>query len=266
MRAAAGSGPEPRTARLGAGRAIRWLLMLQVGIAVLLMAGDLARVAPWGLVPGRSTTPAVDTPVRPGDQTRRYAPRFPLRDAPGGPAFPAEALPDRLRWEAIEVDGAAALLLTGRIEAGDGARFADHLDGLPELPATVALHSPGGSVRDALEIGRRLRAEGMAARVAAGAACFSACPYILAGGVEREVSLRAMVGVHQHYFGESTVLPAFLAVEDIQRGQAEVMSYLDEMGVSPLLVAKAMQTPPEDIYILVREELEELGVATEVLQ
>jgi hypothetical protein len=94
------------------------------------------------------------------------------------------------------------------------------------------------------------------------AACLSACPYILAGGVERTVSRSALVGVHQHYFGENTVLPAFLAVEDIQRGQAAVMAYLDEMGIDPLLSARAMQTPPQDIYILVEDELEGFALAT----
>lgn len=71
-----------------------------------------------------------------------------------------------------------------------------------------------------------------------------------------------MVGVHQHYFGENTVLPAFLAVEDIQRGQGEVMGYLDEMGIDLRLMQPALATPPDAIYILVREELERYGLVT----
>jgi hypothetical protein len=247
----------------GAGRAIRWILGLQVAIAILMMGGDLLRVAPTMLP--RSPAPGLDLPVSPGDQTRRYTPRLAPGEAPSGPGFPGDGrVPRRLTWATAEIAGAPALLLTGAIAPGDAARFADHLDGLENRPDTVALHSPGGSVRDALEIGRRLRTEGLATRVGPDAACFSACPYILAGGVRRTVSRTAMVGVHQHYFGENAILPAFMAVEDIQSAQADVMTYLDEMGIDPLLMVKAMQTPPDDIYILVASELEGLALATEL--
>jgi hypothetical protein len=245
----------------GTARALRWLLGLQVLIALLLMGGDLLRVVP-DLLHGPSRAPGPETPVSPGDQTRRYAPR--QLPGPGHPGFPAGDVPARLTWTPTELDGAPALLLTGNIRPGDGARLIEHLDALTEPPATVALHSPGGSVSDALAIGRRLREHGVATRVADGAACFSACPYILAGGTERRVSRGAMVSVHQHYFGESTVLPAFLAVEDIQRGQAEVLDYLDAMGIDPMLVAKAMHTPPQEIYVLVEPELEEFALATAI--
>jgi hypothetical protein len=89
-------------------------------------------------------------------------------------------------------------------------------------------------------------------------ACFSAFPYIVAGGVERIVSRSARVGVHQHYHGENVVLPAFLAVDQSQRGQGRLL----ETGVSPLLAAKAMQTPPDEIYVLLESELTGLALAT----
>lgn len=74
-----------------------------------------------------------------------------------------------------------------------------------------------------------------------------------------------MVGVHQHYFGQSTVLPAFLAVKDIQRGQAEVMAYLNGMGIDLMVMEKAMQTPPEDIYVLLPDELQGFNFATDLV-
>jgi len=120
----------------------------------------------------------------------------------------------------------------------------------------VELHSTGGSVADALEIGRTLRDAGLDAAVPAGRLCLSACPYILAGGVTRAVGEGAAVGVHQHYHGENSYLPAFLAVEDIQRGQAEVLAHLARMGVDPLVMVPALSTPPAEIYVLVPEELE----------
>ena len=118
---------------------------------------------------------------------------------------------------------------------------------------------------DALQIGQTVRTSGLPVIVAAGASCFSACPYILAGGTQRDVSRQAFVGVHQHYFGENTYLPAFLLVSDIQAGQGKVMAYLDAMGVDPMIMSKAMMTPPDDIYILIPEELESFKLATRLL-
>ena len=70
------------------------------------------------------------------------------------------------------------------------------------------------------------------------------------------------MGVHQHYFGENTALPAFLAVEDIQRGQADVMAHLDAMGVDVRVMQHALSTPPEAIYVLLPEELEDYALTT----
>ena len=68
--------------------------------------------------------------------------------------------------------------------------------------------------------------------------------------------------MHQHYFGENIVQPAFLAVEDIQRGQGLVMAYLAEMGIGLGLMEHALMTPPDEIYILLREELEAYALVT----
>ncbi len=239
-----------------ASRAIKGILWLQLGLALLLIGGDFARVLPSLVFP--TSAPPASEPIRPGDQTRRYAPRDLPERRPGLPfAFP-DSMPTRLAFEA---DG-TTLRLTGQIAEGDGGRFAEHLAGLSTPPQRIALFSPGGSVRDALQIGRAIREAGLPTLMEDGAFCFSACPYILAAGTERDVHRGAQVGVHQHYFGENTILPAFVAVEDIQRGQGEVMAYLDEMGVSPLLMRPALQTPPDEIYILLPEELSETELAT----
>lgn len=239
--------------------AIRGILWLQVALALLLIAGDgLARL-PALLSP--SAAPPVSDPVRPGDQTRRYEPREVPDRRPGLPFAVPDAMPTRLEF----VADSGTLRLTGEIAPGDGARFAEHLAGMAPPPERVAFLSPGGSVADALQIGRRIRAAGLDTVMEAGAVCFSACPYMLAGGVARQVHREAQVGVHQHYFGENVVLPAFIAVGDIQRGQAEVMGFLDEMGVSPLLMRHAMETPPDEIYVLLPGELETLALATELV-
>lgn len=240
----------------GPARAIKGIFVLQLVLGLLLFGGDLISVLPQMLQP--SDAPAYDQPVAPGDQTRRFQPREmparPFESVDTGP------MPRRIL---LEQDG-TVLTLTGEISPGDGGRFADYVEGAEPFD-TLVLMSPGGSVSDALAIGRMVREAGVVTRMPAGHFCLSACPYILASGVTRSVHEDAQVGVHQHYFGESTVLPAYLAVEDIQRGQAEVMAYLDEMGVDPLVMRHAMETPPDEIYILLPEELERYALATEVL-
>jgi hypothetical protein len=191
-------------------------------------------------------SPSLTEPVRPGDQTRRFSPNraVPSRDEP---------FSDRLILTVVA--GEEAILLEGEIAVGDGARILNQIEQLAEPPLRVLLNSPGGSVQDALELGRGLRLKGMNTELRAADICYSACPYVLASGVTRTVPDTAFVGVHQHYFGESTILPAFVAVEDIQRGQGLVMRYLDQMGIDPLVMQHALVTPPNEIYVLLPEEL-----------
>jgi hypothetical protein len=226
------------------GRVLIAVLGFQLLLAGLLFVGDLQdgfslpRMAP--------KSPALTEPVRPGDQTRRFPPDHAV---PGS----REPLPERLTLTVVS--GGAAILLEGAIDEGDSSRILKQIQELREQPTRVILNSPGGSVQDALELGRAIRLAGFDTEMREGDICYSACPYLLAAGVKRTVPEGAFVGVHQHYFGESTLLPAFAAVEDIQRGQGEVMRYLDQMGIDPLVMQHALVTPPDEIYVLLPEEL-----------
>ena len=244
---------------LTASRAIRGLLVFQLAAGAALVAADITGSFRGFAWPGRTDAPAFDAPVRPGDQRRRYDPaRLPA--LPGEPgqrqARPSGDFPTRL---VFRQDG-DRIIAEGEIEPGDAARFRDFLDGRDV--SEVVLNSPGGSVGDALDIGRRIRDAGVATRMEPGAVCLSACPYVFAGGTKRIAPDNAMLGVHQHYFGESTVLPAFMAVEDVQRGQGMVMAHLDAMGVDPLLMQHSLTTPPEEIYVLLPEELDRYALRT----
>lgn len=246
-------------------RWILWILGAQVFIALFLFGADISRLLPQLLSP--SAAPGLSEPVAPGDQTRRYAPRdvAPREARPGTRPLPSTAdMPTRLFFEAASWEGGTALTLTGEIAGGDATRFAEWFARQGDVPTVAFLNSPGGSVTDALDIGRMLREAGVATAMAETDVCLSACPYILAAGVTRTVAEGAWVGVHQHYFGENTALPAFLAVEDIQRGQGDVMAYLIEMGVDPAVMRHALRTPPDEIYLLVREELETYRMVTPV--
>jgi hypothetical protein len=244
----------------------RWLtaiLGLQVGMAVILFGADLLRALPTLFDP--SSAPGLDAPTAPGDQTRRYAPGdlTPRAPRPGTRPIPAtEDMPTRLAFDSGPFEDAPALTLTGEIAPGDADRFADWLATQDTPPATIFLNSPGGSVGDALAIGRQIRGLTATTRMTAADICLSACPYILAGGSTRLVEDGAWVGVHQHFFGENVALPAFLAVEDIQRGQGEVMDYLIEMDIDPALMRHALVTPPDEIYLLLPDELQGYNLTT----
>lgn len=255
--------PEPRKAGADVRTLIRWILWFQVFLALILFSADLGRILPDLF--SRTSAPEITAPTAPGDQTRRYSPgRMMPREAPPGsrPLPVPQDMPSRLTFDATEWEGAPALVLTGAITPGDAERFAEFMVAR-NAPEVVFLNSPGGSVRDALLIGRDIRAMEADTRMSTVDICLSACPYLLAAGVERRVDEGAMVGVHQHFFGENTALPAFLAVEDIQRGQGEVMAYLVEMGIDPRVMQPALMTPPDEIYILTAEELADYRMVTD---
>ena len=237
-------------------RVLIGVLIFQLGIGVLLVIGDMQgtlRLPRFG-----PDAPQLTEPVRPGDQRRQFDP---TRDMPRlDPDRDPGELPPRLTL--TQTDTAGLWRLEGAISEGDADRIAAQIRTADTTLDTLILQSPGGSVREALTLGRVLRRDSIGTRVLSGEYCFSACPYLFAGGTTREAEDNAAIGVHQHYFGESTILPAFIAVEDIQRGQGEVMTYLNDMGIDPLVMQHALTTPADEIYVLLPEELRDYGFVT----
>lgn len=228
--------------------AIRTVLLSQVVMAGAIVALDL-RGTPGPAAPGLFAPPAQGPAVRP------YRPDL----RPAGPGAPAmRAMPEQLEFTAA--DGAIGIV--GQIAPGDADRFVEWLDQTRSADTLISLDSSGGSVADAVAIGRTIRSAGYRTQVAQGAVCLSACPYMLAGGTERQVADGGVVGVHQHDFGENTILPAFMAIRDLQRGQAGVLDFLTDMGIDLRLMSYALRTPPEDINILTPETLADLRLVT----
>ena len=208
-------------------------------------------------------------PVQPGDQRRIYDPKDVKPDV-----FPSETkhnfqfpkdMPERLRFsiENSPKDG-PVLLVYGAIENGDFNRFVEFFQRQARPPRKIAFSSPGGSVREALELGRFVRDNKINTIMLPGMYCFSACPYMFGAGVKRKVYSSAALGMHQHYYDESVILPAFLAVEDIQINQGVTMQYLIDMGIDPSLMLYSLNTPPDEIYILIESELLDTKLATEI--
>ena len=114
------------------GRVLVAVLFFQLGLAGLLFWDDIAD----GLrMPGLSPrAPALDDPIRPGDQTRRFQPD---RARPGGIPMPASPLPDRLTLTVVEAG--TRVLLEGTIQAGDAERIEKQLSALEPMPEGVFL-------------------------------------------------------------------------------------------------------------------------------
>jgi len=234
-------------------RTMRWLLGGQVAVAMFLILADVADILPSMFSPA-SDAPELTRPTQPGDQTRRYKPSNPSQPGAGiDPDMPSQLT--------LTTRGIDTVDLRGAIAPGDAQRIVAELRRIS--PAVVTLDSPGGSVADALDIGRALRSLEARTQITGESVCLSACPYIFVGGQERIIDEGGRLGVHQHSFGESTILPAFLATQDIQSGQAEVLAHLDEMGIDLRIMGPALATPANEIYILTQTELDDWKVITE---
>lgn len=213
---------------------------------------ELTDAAALGIVPDQPVLPAFD-PDSP--------------DAPAGPAVTT----DRALLEApmtVALKSAGVLELTGTIDPGAFDRFAAEVEARGEYIAAVALNSPGGSVNDAIAIGKLIREKGYATGVARGALCASSCPLVLASGATRTAEPEAAVGVHQIYARVAAGdLPtgaqaAGEAMSDAQKTTAIITRHLSAMGVDPALWLHALETPPTRLYYLSPEEMETYRLTT----
>lgn len=154
----------------------------------------------------------------------------------------------------------------GTIDPGAQTRLNAELELRGEYVKLVSLNSPGGSVQDAMAMGKLLRDNKIATEVIDGALCASSCPLILAGGEKRLVGENAAVGVHQFYAmagpaGSKPVGPAS-AMSEAQATTARISRYLAELDVDPALWLHAMDTPPQSLYYLSADELTKYRLKT----
>jgi hypothetical protein len=155
----------------------------------------------------------------------------------------------------IERDGDTGLgpklEFSGPITRDDVARFrAALLDARrtlerPEEFVTVQLVSPGGDVYAAMEIGRLVRANDVHTKVQTTDIathtqnlCVSACVFIFAAGVSRDVNglwstllKHSAVGIHRPYYSGSESTSAHNADLRHKKMDADVRAYLKEMNL-----------------------------------
>lgn len=240
-----------------------WVLMQDVGEIwrAEADAGRLTRTEPMPL--SRPT---------PGDQLRPYLPRTtPIGPNRGAPTLPGREGPvegDAMAqaMEFVREAGTGRISAIGRIDPGTAERLTAFLEGEGEGAQTLYLHSPGGSVSDAIAMARTVREAGLDTVVPDDGYCASACPLLFSGGLARHAGANAWVGVHQVYSADrpepTRARDIDRSIADIQATSADAQELLVEMGVDPRVWIHAMRTPSHELYVLTAEELSDLQLVT----
>jgi hypothetical protein len=241
--------------------------------------GPVARafvLAFFGLLAASAPAPA---DLRPPARTRGEPPMRFVRVVGADPA----CAPNCPEWLSAE----------GRIGPGAAVEFAQAVESLGGRRLPILIHSPGGSVADAMAMGELIRAKGLAIAVArtlitncperaprcpsgpgraitGGAMCASACVLVLAGGVERLVGPVALVGVHQittvvKETEGSAHLTSTRKVYEQSGVDAAVTSYLTAMGVGDPVMALMRKTPAASVRWLSLADLRASHLATQAL-
>lgn len=171
------------------------------------------------------------------------------------PGYPGR-LPGDQRWQ---------IYLDGPVDPGATARVVSLILTQHITRAVVYLNSPGGSLVTAMQLGRVLREHALDTRVgtrttdatrATAGTCHSACPFILAGGVQRSLETGSAIGLHR---AENRVpirdKDVFQHVVAIQ-----VTDYLAEMGVRAELASIMAATAHDQIRDLTVDEALQLNL------
>lgn len=243
---------------------LRWIFRSVLASTIALLAIDLAQIN--GLVTSEPVTdlqsrPELADPLAPGSMPSVVEPAVPQRDKRLVSVPPPD---DTLsRPMSFELASGGRLMATGTITPGTSQAFAAEIDKRGDYVKTVVLHSPGGSVADALAIGRLVRKRNFATRIEAGRYCASACPLVFAGGVERRVGPKAVIGVHQIAAVKSAAGgPGSDEMSIAQRASAQCLAYLVEMGVNPRVWVRAMETPHDRLFVFQPDELAAMKLVT----
>jgi hypothetical protein len=153
----------------------------------------------------------------------------------------------------ITVKG-SSILIVGDINYGDFYNFEAATKPIYK-PMTVHLHSRGGSILDAIGIGRVIRREGWVTYTEK--FCNSACALIWMSGVNRFKAEGALIGFHR----------ARVSVEDKSPstfGDRAEADYLKGMGYNQQVIDFALKAPPSGMTYLTEADARKIGLAMTV--
>lgn len=187
-------------------------------------------------------------------------------------------------WVACEPNCRGWVSAIGIITADTPRDFEEFSRGRHLGGATVVLDSSGGSVNDAITLGRRFRNLGLLTTVgisvqsrggqtvrpavAPEAYCESMCVFLLLAGKKRYVPEAAHVRVHQIWMGDRAddAKAASYSAQDlmiVERDIGRLAKYTFDMGGAGDLLSLALSVPPwEDLHELDADELKLTNLVT----
>jgi hypothetical protein len=162
----------------------------------------------------------------------------------------------------FELASGGRLMATGTITPGSSQVLLRRLKSAVTTSRRLFLTRPVDPSQTPLRSGV-IRKRNFATRVEAGRYCASACPLVFAGGVERRVEPKAVIGVHQIAAVKSAAGgPSPDEMSLAQRASAQCLAYLVEMGVNPRVWVHAMETPHDRLFVFPPDELAAMKLMT----
>ena len=193
-------------------------------------------------------------------------------------------LPMQFSWVACQPHCGGWISAVGIVTADSPKDFDDFAQGRDLRGTTVVLDSSGGSVNDAITLGRRFRSLGLMTTVGTSvrahgaqgdrgfiepeAYCESMCVFLLLSGKTRYVPEAAHVRVHQIWMGDRAedAKAASYSADDlmiVERDIGRLAKYTFEMGGAGELLALSLSVPPwEELHELSRTELRLTNLVT----
>ena len=156
------------------------------------------------------------------------------------------------------IDGSRLQLVRHALQRRATVRQALHRD----VDFHVDVDSQGGEIFATLEIGRIMRAQGASIAVGPGAACISACVFLLMGAIERTISSDARVGIHRPSLRTPQEGGPRQASEDaiVAAMSEQLVLYAQQMNVPRTLIDALMVVPPDRVKLLSASELATYGI------
>jgi hypothetical protein len=193
-------------------------------------------------------------------------------------------LPMKFSWVDCQPNCRGWITAVGIVTADSPKDFDEFARGRQLGGVTIVLDSSGGSVNDAIALGRRWRklgalttigvsvqtntAQGDLGNVAPGAYCESMCVFLLLSGKTRYVPKAAHVRVHQIWMGDrvNEARSATYSADDltiVERDIGRLAKYTFEMGGTGDLLSLSLNVPPwEDLRELSWDELRLTNLVT----
>jgi len=123
----------------------------------------------------------------------------------------------------------------------------------------LMLDSEGGDIAAAIEIGRLIRRwPGSSVLVSLNSKCFSACVFLLAGGLHRTV--HGKVGIHRP-FGAGPKTGSYESTQKEFRAlEQSAKRFLQDVNIPVSLFDEMMSVPPQKLRLLTEDELARYGI------